>query len=311
MQALEIGWRTTLTEGIASGAPRQVIDAGGSVASSVTHAIDLLSVPPREIAIDQATLESAADHARQLALADPRLACSIMAVVDATVRADSRAPARMQAESAFQLAWTANNWVQPDMAEQAVTRAANLYQELNDRQMAAACQWLINDLPWTRHSFKAAVKSLRKAEAVLAEGHLDEYLWECRLALVYGLLLTQQYEEAKHLLDRAEAAIMDMDKWRLRARLRLSQVSYLRRVQEPGQVLEVAHGLLQEVLAGHAPLYQGQAHFLMARVHLASTQMEESQPYIDRALAIFRRHQAPLWEAMTLTCQIDVHNDLS
>ena len=109
--------------------------------------------------LDANILQELTQASETLALAAPRQGWALLAVAD---QAAQRQPGDLflRALSAWQLGAACNRWGQPKRVVEAITRARSGFEVLGEAAWAAACDWQLNDLSWTRPSFPEAARSL-------------------------------------------------------------------------------------------------------------------------------------------------------
>ena len=166
----------------------------------------------------------------------------------------------LQAQAAWHLARAANAWVRPQLTTQAANQAETLFNQLNQPGWAAAARWQQNALPWTQPNFAHITQTLTAALATMQASHLDPWLPDCQLSLAYAHLLGGNFSLAHQLATHSHETFATRGDEVAQARCLLTLSSCLRRQNAYGQ----------------------------AASHLA------------KALAIFRRHNTPVYIAQTL-----------
>ncbi|MFO7681524.1 MAG: hypothetical protein R6X34_15880, partial [Chloroflexota bacterium] len=145
--------------------------------------------------LGQALFAELVQQAETAVLSQPAYAYNLMLVVDAAAQRSS--DPFLRALAAWQLGRIANGWVQPRLAETAVSRARTLFTQLQEPGWLAACTWQLNALPWTRPNFTQATAELELALAGLLAAGFDDFAPWCHLSLAYAYLLTGHFDDCE------------------------------------------------------------------------------------------------------------------
>lgn len=194
----------------------------GNIAQFASAVADL---PPLDFPLFNELIE----QADRLAGHDPRRAWAIAAVADAAAARLDEEQLRLKALAAWHVGWAANEWVRPDLVDEALERARAGFDRLKDKGWLAACDWQEHALPWTRNNFHQSAAVLEQAAAGLDAAGLDPLAAGCRLSLAFALAVLWQFEEATVQVERAEVAFAAAGDEANLARCLLVRSSCLRR----------------------------------------------------------------------------------
>ncbi len=178
--------------------------------------------------LDKELLDNLVQYANDFAFTQPRHGWAIARLAqEAAVFQDGDLFLRSLAY--WYLGRACNQWTQPQRLSRAIALARRGFEELNEVGWIAACDWLLNDLPWTRPDFVQAGQTLRKSLEALEQAGFDQFVPHCRLALAYAQILVQEYEEAKKNIAASETMFAASGDGLNQANCWLHQANTLRR----------------------------------------------------------------------------------
>ena len=107
--------------------------------------------------------------------------------------------------AAWYLGRTLNAWGKPRQISPVLLRARQGFAKLAETAWVAACDWQLNELPWTKPDFLQASHTLAQALDVLERFGFADFAPRCRMALAYAQILTGEYEKAQRNTQASEA----------------------------------------------------------------------------------------------------------
>jgi tetratricopeptide (TPR) repeat protein len=268
---------------------------------------DLPALVNRLPRLDRELLEQVATAAEQFALAAPRRGWAALAVADRAAIEQGCSPA-LQSLAAFYLARACNHWGQPKRVEEASLRARRGFEDLNEPDWVAACDWQLNALPWTRPDFSEAAQALARALAQLETSSLEEFVPHCRLALAYGQLLTGPRDQALQNILVCEAHFLSQGDELNQARCWLIRGNYLRRQDRFEESLDCL-GQAAAIFEKQAAVVDlGKVYYHMALGHLLrADELPQAAVHFTRAIEIFRITEMDLWLGLAVNNLGSVH----
>lgn len=258
--------------------------------------------------LDEQLLKQAASHAQKASLSRPRLGWALAKVADAA--AQHTDDPFLQALAAFHLARAANEWVRPARAAEAARRGRAGFARLHAHGWAAACDWQLFALPWTRNRFEEAEATLARAlEEMLAAG-LDDWVPDCRLSLAYAHILLQDYPKAEAQIASAERAYLEREDALGLARCWLHRASLLRRSGGAKEAVDWLARARELLLPLNAPVEVAKVCYQMAYCRLVwQTDYQLALDNLTQAREIFAAADVPLWQALCENGLAQVHNN--
>ena len=249
--------------------------------------------------ITEAFLNDSFNLAQQHSLANPKLSWAISYVV-ALATNRQKVDKVLEARAAWNLGWAANEWVEPRLAEQALSVAKPIFEQIGDRGWVAACDWQLNALPWTKTNFQDAKQGLEVALAGLHNG-MDAFIPRCRQALAFTNLLLNTPEtlgQAEQLLEAAESAFnLSGDSvgiartWRQRAAL-------LTRKSRRSEAIAILQELRNTFAKLDAPIDLARVNYQLAlNYSTMGAPIDEARSLYQHALATYRASELSLMEA--------------
>lgn len=245
-------------------------------------------------------LDGLAADARQLGLAQPRLAWSLLAVAAA---AQSQAPPFIQAKAAWYLGQAANEWVQPGRVTAALDHAESIFADLGEAGWVAACQWQRNALPWTRPNFYQSCQELAAALTGL-EAHPDMYPFapHCRLALAYAHLLINEFDQALALIQASQADFTAQGDSFNAALCWFTQAACHRRQSQFEAALTAAETALAAFTRLNAAGYIARTRCMIGLIYRAMVgDYTAAEQHLIQANELFQQLDMPLWSSQ---CQL-------
>lgn len=241
-------------------------------------------------------LDTLAVEARQLGLAQPRLAWSLLAVVAA---AQSHAPPFLQAKAAWYLGQSANEWVQPKRVAAALDKAEPIFTHLGEMGWAAACQWQRNALPWTRPNFLQSRQELAAALAGL-ETHPDmvPFAPHCRLSLAYAHLLINEFDQALALIQVSQDEFTAQGDSFNAALCWFTQAACYRRQNQFEDALAAAQKALTSFNTLNATGYIARTRCMFGLIYwLLKNDYAAAEQHLFQANQLFQQLDMPLWSS--------------
>ena len=260
----------------------------------------LPKVAARFPSLDEKLLNRLAQGSEDAALSEPRRSWAIAKVTD--VAANSQhCDLFVQSMAAWYLGRASNHWGQPKRVAAAIARARRGFVKLNKIGWAAACEWQLNALPWTKPDFTLAAKKLEQALESLENAGFDEFVPHCRLSLAYAQILIGKFHDARENILNSEVVFAALGEHINQARCWLHEASLLRR---QGQ-LDEAFGKLEQALKvfenENAPIDVAKVYYQVALGHLLRTDdLSATATLFKMAADLFSVHDLDLWQAQCI-----------
>lgn len=265
------------------------------------HERDVSGIASKLPPLDETLLHRLGQQAEALAGTRPRRGWAITRVAHG-VAMHQEQPLFLRALAAWYLARASNYWARPKRVAAAVSQARRAFVKLNEPGWAAACDWQLNALPWTKPDFEAASKTLYRALEHLEQAGFDEFVPHCRLSLAYAQILIKEYEEAQENIRVSERTFVEKVDPLNQARCWLHEASYLRRADRFEQALAKLEqaGLVFEKM--NAPADRAKAHYQTGLCYLMRTDnLEAATQQIKQAIELFSTCDLELWKAMCVS----------
>jgi len=251
--------------------------------------------------LDNNLLDKLAQHAEETAQTQPRLGWAIARVANATTR-EQGASLFIQSLSAFYLARAANHWAQPKLVAEAIERAHQGFESLNEIGWLAACDWQNNALVWTKPNIAKTADILEKAAEGLKTANTDEFVPHCRLALAYAQVLIGKYKEAEKNILASDAFFTERGDTVNQARCWVTAASYFRRRSHFDLALEKLERAMRIFQNENLPIDIAHTYSQIALIHLLRTDdLSTAASHFNQAAQIFATHDLDLWQAACMT----------
>ena len=262
------------------------------------------SLPP----LDRLRLDQLAQKSEETSRSQPRLGWAISAVADAiTVQT---ADPFLEALSAWYLARSANEWLRPNRAENAVQRAQSGFTALGETGWAAACVWQRYAQPWTRNDITLAEKELKDALVTLEQAEFLEFLPHCRLSLAYAQILRGNFGEAWENIEESEKAVTLKSDQLNQARCWLHKSSALRRQGDYDKSLVFLRRALPVFEELNARMDAAKTHYQIgvSQWRLENT-LQTAENHFTLAAQVFAEGDLPLWEGICYGGLAQIYSD--
>ncbi len=259
-------------------------------------------------ALDQELLEHLAQHAEKVALSSPRHAWAITQLADSAAH---NSDLLLQARAAWYLARSCNHWGQPKRVAEAIARARQGFEVLNETGWLAACDWQLNHLSWTKPNFDEATRQLESALAGLERAALEVFALQCRLSLSYAQILIGDFASAQANLEICEAAFSARQDPLNLARCWYNQASSQRRQSNFDQAYLWLERALEAFERCHAPLDAAKTRYLFGYWYfLSGRDFQKAQENFEQAASVFSAQGMQPWVAVCQggLAQINIQN---
>lgn len=245
--------------------------------------------------LDENLLTQLAQHAEAASITEPQRGWAISQIADHAAR-DSHP--MLQARAAWYLGRAYNDVGQPKLVKSTLSRARRQFERLHETGWVAACDWQLNVLSWTKPHFPSSTAQLKTALFNLEEAGLISFLPQCRMALIYAQILSEDFASAKENIERCEIIFRSKEDQLNLARCWLLHASWLRRQNE----FDAAYAKMSAALAlfeeFNAPLDAAKARYQTALWYFFSARnYEKAREFFNTAFATFMQHKIELWYA--------------
>ena len=247
-------------------------------------------------------LEDSFNLAQQHSLSNPKLSWAISYVVTLAAKRQ-KVEKVLEARAAWNLGWSANEWAEPRLAEQALSAAKRLFEQIGNRGWVAACDWQLNALPWTKTDFKATKQALEDALAGLHNG-MEAFIPRCRQSLAFANLLLNTPETlrlAEQLIEAAEEAFNLSGDALGRARAQRQRAALLTRRSNRAEAVAILQELRKTFAELDAPIDLARVNFQLAvNYSTMGAPIDEALSLYQQALETYRTTELSLMGAECL-----------
>lgn len=251
--------------------------------------------------VTEGLLSEAFNLAKKQSLTNPWLAwASCYAVAKAAKH--QGVDAALEARAAWNLGWAANECIEPRLAEQALTEAKLLFEQVEDFGWIAACNWQLNAVPWIKPNFVLAKQELELALIELQKNGMTNFIPYCELSLAFANILIARpdtFEAAEELLEAAEGVFHSIGDPLGMIVSRLHRTNMLRRKSEREEAVRVLVEVKKACAEYGAAVELAKANYQLAMNHsVMGKQIDLAHSFFSQALSTFRSADLSVWEAM-------------
>ncbi len=256
-----------------------------------------LHLPP----LDKELINQLAQSAETFAAIEPRRGWAVMQTAEAAANSQHR-DLFIKSMVAWYLGRACNHWAQPQRVNQAISRARQGFEELNESGWVAACDWQSNALAWTKTDWLGTARELREALTGLQSAGFTEFIPHCRLALGNAQILIEEYDQARENILTSAADFSAQGDLLNQARCWVNEASRCRRQALLDSAFDHLGKALKVFESQNASLDIARTKYQLALLHLLRTDdLSKTISYFEQAIELFSKGDLDLWQAACMT----------
>lgn len=236
----------------------------------------------------------------------PKTCFAILALVIA--RQTPLADPLLEAQLYWWAGYTAQQWLQPFLADFFLQKAQPLFEQMGAAEWTAAGLWQQNAHPWTRPHYTQAFHEVEQAYTHLATH--PQWALPCQFTLVYAAVTAGQWSAAEQHLLHAEPLALASPNPLHQALWLFTQAVWHRRYDRFEEAITSFNQALTLFVTCQAQVYQARTlYFLGYCLWSGRAEAEQAEQHWQQALQLCHTADLPLLQAMIYNGLGELYNN--